>query len=160
MDRLTLERRQVWVYLTAISAGLLLGCLLPGLAPTQAMLWPTLLLLLYATFVQVPLLHLREACADRRFISALLVGNFLLVPLLVWGLLHWLPDDPVLRVGVLLVLLVPCADWFITFTQLGGGDVPRAMLLLMGRTLSAIAAEAAPTRECGVCCFCRRWRAA
>src|SRR3990167_10260865 len=72
----------------------------PGLAATlQALLWPTLLLLLYATFVQVPLLHLREACADRRFISALLVGNFLLVPVLVWGLLHWLPDDPVLRVG-------------------------------------------------------------
>jgi ACR3 family arsenite efflux pump ArsB len=128
LNRLTLERRQVWVYLTAIIAGLLLGSLLPGLAPTlQALLWPTLLLLLYATFVQVPLLHLREAFADRRFISALLVGNFLLVPVLVWGLLHWLPDDPVLRVGVLLVLLVPCTDWFITFTQLGGGDVPRAM---------------------------------
>jgi ACR3 family arsenite efflux pump ArsB len=33
----------------------------------------------------------------------------------------------VLRLGVLLVLLVPCTDWFITFSQLAGGDVPRAI---------------------------------
>lgn len=32
-----------------------------------------------------------------------------------------------LVVGVLLVLLVPCTDWFITFSQLGGGNVPRAI---------------------------------
>src|SRR5690606_17976936 len=29
--------------------------------------------------------------------------------------------------GVLLVLLVPCTDWFITFSQLGRADLPRAM---------------------------------
>jgi len=32
-----------------------------------------------------------------------------------------------LRLGVLLVLLAPCTDWFITFCQLGGGDSPRAV---------------------------------
>jgi len=32
-----------------------------------------------------------------------------------------------LRLGVLLVLLVPCTDWFITFAQLGGGNVSRAI---------------------------------
>jgi ACR3 family arsenite efflux pump ArsB len=31
------------------------------------------------------------------------------------------------RLGVLLVLLVPCTDWFITFSQLGAGNVPRAI---------------------------------
>jgi ACR3 family arsenite transporter len=42
---------------------------------------------------------------------------------------QWLPPDPALRLGVLLVLLVPCTDWFITFSQLGGGNVPRAIAL-------------------------------
>lgn len=28
---------------------------------------------------------------------------------------------------MLLVLLVPCTDWFITFSQLGSGNVPRAI---------------------------------
>ncbi len=32
-----------------------------------------------------------------------------------------------MRLGVLLVLLVPCTDWFISFTQLGGGDDARAI---------------------------------
>jgi ACR3 family arsenite efflux pump ArsB len=130
MDRLTLERRQVWAYLSAIIAGLLAGSAWPGLGPVfERMLWPTLMLLLYATFVQVPLLHLREAFRDHRFVTAALVGNFILLPALVWGLVQWLPPDPALRLGVLLVLLVPCTDWFITFSQLGGGNVPRAIAL-------------------------------
>ena len=48
------------------------------------------------------------------------------MPLLVWGLIAFLPDDPALRLGVLVVLLVPCTDWFITFTHLGRGDAVRA----------------------------------
>lgn len=40
---------------------------------------------------------------------------------------QWLPDDPALRLGVRLALLVPCTDWFITFTQLGRGNTSRAI---------------------------------
>ena len=128
MHRATLERQQVWIYLAAIGLGLGGGSAWPALAPwLEALLWPTLMLLLYATFVQVPLLHVREAFADRRFVAAVLIGNFVLLPLVAWALVLWLPADPVLIVGVLLVLLVPCTDWFITFSQLGGGNVPRAI---------------------------------
>lgn len=128
VDRLTLERRQVWIYLSTIIMGLLLGSSWPGVGSTfEALLWPTLMLLLYATFVQVPLLHLREAFRDHRFVAAVLVGNFIILPALVWLLVQWLPPDPALRLGVLLVLLVPCTDWSITFSQLGGGNVPRAI---------------------------------
>jgi ACR3 family arsenite efflux pump ArsB len=128
MNRLTLERRQVWIYLAAIAAGLVLGSARPALGPAfESLLWPVLAALLYATFVQVPLLHVRDAFRDRRFVLAVLIGNFVLVPLAVWATLPWLPDDPALRLGVLLVLLVPCTDWFITFTQLGGGATARAI---------------------------------
>ena len=94
---------------------------------SEVILWPVLGLLLYATFAQVPLLHLNDAFLDHRFIKAVLIGNFILLPLLVWGLVQFLPDHPALRLGVLLVLLLPCTDWFITFSQLGGGNVPRAI---------------------------------
>lgn len=128
MNRLTLERRQVWIYLSAILAGLLAGSFWPAAHPAfEALLWPALMLLLYATFVQVPLLHLREAFGDHRFVTAVLAGNFVILPVLVWAMLQWLPEDPVLRLGVLMVLLVPCTDWFITFSQLGAGNVPRAI---------------------------------
>ena len=128
MDRLTLERNQVWLYLGGILAGLTLGNIAPWMGSIlEYLLWPALVALLYATFVQMPLLHVREAFRDHRFVSAVLLGNFLLVPLLVWAMLQWLPHDPALRLGVLLVLLVPCTDWFITFSQLGGGNMPRAI---------------------------------
>ena len=128
MNRLTLERRQAWVYLAAIGIGLLLGSAWPRVGPAfEMLLWPALALLLYVTFLQVPLLHLRAAFRDHRFVAAVLAGNFIALPMLVWALVQWLPEHPAVRLGVLLVLLVPCTDWFITFSQLGGGDVPRAI---------------------------------
>jgi hypothetical protein len=52
MNRLSLERRQVWICLAAIAGGLLLGSVAPGIGPRfEALLWPVLAPLLYATFV-------------------------------------------------------------------------------------------------------------
>lgn len=128
MDRLSLERHQVWIYLTAVAGGLLLGSIAPGIGPRfEVLLWPVLAALLYATFVQVPLLHVRDAFRDGRFVLAILLGNFVFIPLLVWLALQFLPNDPALRLGVLLVLLVPCTDWFITFAQFGRGSTARAI---------------------------------
>ena len=122
-----LERRQAWIYLAAILSGLALGTLAPGIAGVfEALLWPVLGFLLFITFTQMPLVNLPRAARDHRFIGAMLIGNFVLVPLLVWGLIAFLPDDTVLRLGVLVVLLVPCTDWFIAFTHLGRGDAVRA----------------------------------
>jgi ACR3 family arsenite transporter len=129
MKRETLERHQVWIYLAAILAGLALGAAAPGLAPLmEALLWPSLTALLYATFTQVPLAHLPAAFRDMRFMTAVLAGNFAVLPLLVGALLALVPDDPAVRLGVLLVLLVPCTDWFITFAHQAGGDVRRAIV--------------------------------
>lgn len=123
-----LERHQVWIYVLAILAGLILGRHAPGVAGAfETALWPVLGCLLYATFTQVPLIHLPAAFRDRRFMSAVLGGNFILIPLVVWGLLQVLPEDPALRLGVALVLLVPCTDWYITFAHLAGGDTGRAI---------------------------------
>jgi arsenite transporter len=130
MNRLSLERHQVWIYLAAVLAGLVLGSIHPVLGPRlEALLWPTLALLLYTTFVQVPLLHVRDACGDRRFVFAIVLGNFILAPLMVWAMLQWLPDNPALRLGVLLVLLAPCTDWFIAFSQLGRGNTASAIAI-------------------------------
>lgn len=135
-----IERHQVWIYLLCIAAGLMLGMALPDAAPlAEAVLWPVLGVLLYVTFTQVPLTHLPEAFRDARFIGAGLLGNFVLIPAIVSGLLFFLPDDPAVRLGVLLVLLVPCTDWFVTFTHLGGGDARRAIAVTPVNLLVQIA---------------------
>lgn len=128
MTRQQLDRHQVWLYFGAIVIGLGLGGAAPALVGFfEAILWPTLGLLLYATFTQVPLTHLPDAFRDRRFMGTVLFSNFVVVPVAVWLLLAFVPSDPAVQLGVLLVLLVPCTDWFITFTHLGGGDTRRAI---------------------------------
>lgn len=128
MTRGKLERNQVWIYLAAIAAGFLVGSRLPEVGPSfDALLWPALAALLTVSFTQVPLNELPAAARDTRFLAAMLIGNFLAVPVLVWALLALVPADPAIRLGVLLVLLVPCTDWFITFAHLGGGDTRRAL---------------------------------
>lgn len=123
-----IERIQILVYLAAIMAGVALGVVRPEFAPTlSVVVWPVLGLLLYVTFVQTPLRHLRDSFRDVRFLAAAVVGNFVLLPAIVWALLHLAPDDAAIRLGVLLVLLVPCTDWFIPFARMGGGDAARAI---------------------------------
>ncbi|MGJ9373568.1 arsenic resistance protein [Nesterenkonia sp. CF4.4] len=130
MRRETLERHQVWLYLGAVSMGLALGSLTPGLGSTaDALLWPVLALLLYATFTQVPMAALPTAFTEGRFMAAALLGNFVLLPAAVWALMQFIPENQALQLGLLLVLLVPCTDWFITFSQLGRGDATRATAL-------------------------------
>ncbi len=126
--RAKLEQHQVWIYLIAILSGMAIGWVSPEITQRwETWLWPLLGVLLYATFTQVPLLHLTQAFRDRRFMTALLAGNFLLMPLVVGALMLLLPEEPAIRLGVLLVLLVPCTDWFISFAHLGRGDSARAI---------------------------------
>lgn len=68
MTRRNLEKYLVLFYLAAIGCGLTVGMLLPDSSSTfDALLWPILALLLYTTFTQVPLVHLRQALTDARF---------------------------------------------------------------------------------------------
>ncbi|WP_084500172.1 hypothetical protein [Brevibacterium album] len=130
LSRDSLERHQVWWYLIAVPTGAALGLMLPGPASRLGdAVWPVLAVLLFATFAQVSVRDIPRALRDRRFLTAALLANFALVPLLVAGLVRVVPQDEPLVLGLLLVLLVPCTDWFLTFTHLGGGDAARASAL-------------------------------
>ena len=123
-----MERRQSWIYLASILAGLGTGLGQPDVTSRlEAFLWPLLGGLLYATFTQVPLTRIGQGLKDWRFLAALLLGNFVVIPLVLGGLMAALPVSIAVRAGVLMVLLVPCTDWFISFTYLGKGDAGRAI---------------------------------
>ncbi len=132
-----LERQQSWIYWLCILAGLAMGLSQPDMtARLEAFLWPLLGGLLYATFTQVPLTRIGRGMKDWRFMTALLLGNFVIIPLVLGGLTALLPLSLAVQAGVLLVLLAPCTDWFISFTYLGKGDASKAiaatpMLLLV-----------------------------
>ncbi|MDX4954723.1 arsenic resistance protein [Delftia acidovorans] len=120
--RSLLETRQIAIYFAAVVFAGILAWLWPASTAMAPAIDPLLAFMLFVTFLQVPLTELRRAWSNLRFLGALLMANFVLVPGLVAVLLPWMPQDPLLRIGVLLVLLTPCIDYVVTFAHLGKAD--------------------------------------
>ena len=123
MTREQLETHQTLIYFAAVFAAIAFGLLASDSARhLEALVTPAIAVLMYAMFLQIPFLDLRQGLGNRRFIAALLVANFILVPLLVWGITRGLVEHPALLIGALLVLLTPCIDYVVVFTHIGKGD--------------------------------------
>lgn len=125
--RETFEKHQVGIYFGAVVLAALVTLLVSGTAALEGGVNPALALMLFVTFLQVPLADLGRAFGRFRFLAALLVTNFVVMPLFVAILVQFLPSDPMVRLGVLLVLLTPCIDYVVTFSHLGRAN---ARLLL------------------------------
>lgn len=134
-----LETHQVWIYFGAVALAVAAGIAVPGAAALEAGITPALALMLFVTFLQVPLTELGRAMLRLRFLLALLSANFIAIPLLVFGLVQFLPPDPMIRLGVLMVLLTPCIDYVVTFSHLGRADAK----LLLAATPALLIAQMA-----------------
>lgn len=120
--RESLENHQIRIYLGAVVLGVIAALTLPGITALEVGINPVLAFMLFVTFLQVPLGELRLAVSRFRFLGVLLLTNFVVIPILVGGLIQFLPVDPMVRLGVLLVLLAPCIDYVVTFAHLGRAD--------------------------------------
>jgi ACR3 family arsenite transporter len=122
------DRHQIALYLAAIAAGILVGLAVPAWAHVlELAINPVLGLLLYVTFLGVPFTSIGRAFRDWRFLGAVLILNFVLIPVVVFGLSRFVAHDQALLVGVLLVLLTPCVDYVIVFSGLAGGARDRLL---------------------------------
>ena len=127
MRKKQLEENQIWIYAIVLLLGIGIGLWNPSLkfldTNLESLISPVLGLLLYSMFVQIPFFNLYQTFTNKQIFSvALLVINFLVVPVVVWLLSLFLPDHPPLLLGLYLVLLTPCIDYVVVFTHLGHGD--------------------------------------
>lgn len=122
-----LERQQVWIYFAAVALAAITGVTVSGTGELESAINPALAFMLFVTFLQVPLPEIAKGLRQRRFLGALLVSNFIAIPILAFLLAQLAIDDRLLRLGILMVLLTPCIDYVITFAHLGRAD---ARLLL------------------------------
>lgn len=120
--RTSLEKHQVVIYFVSIAAGVAVAFALPQATVLESFINPALALMLFVTFLQIPLSDLPKSFLNQRFLACLIVVNFIIMPLVVAVLAQFLPLDPMVRLAVLLVLLAPCIDYVVTFTHLGEGD--------------------------------------
>lgn len=131
-----LETRQIALYFLAVLLGGVTAFLVAGTASWEAVINPALGMMLFVTFLQIPLAELGQAFRKVRFLAALLVTNFVAIPAMVALLLPFAPADDMIRLGILMVLLCPCIDWVVTFAQMGRADA--ALLLASTPVLLAV----------------------
>lgn len=123
ISREQFEHNQVWLYAFVLMIAAGFGLLWPESSESlDRMISFVLAILLYGIFTQIPFHRLKEALTNQTFIYALLITNYIAIPILVWVLTRYLPTDPAILLGVLLVLLTPCIDYVIVFTHLGRGN--------------------------------------
>lgn len=129
---MVMTRWQVPVVLAAVAVGSALGLTFDlGDAP-QRLVVPALVGLLAVTFAGVNGRSITAGIRPHPKVAAASLGiNFLWTPALA-GLLGWLllSGRPDLRLGLVMLLVTPCTDWYLVFTATARGNVALAASLL------------------------------
>lgn len=131
ITREKLEHNQIWLYVAILLLAAGLGLLAPQLMTSldnHILISVVIAVLMFGMFTQIPFTSIKESFGNRRFILALLTANYIAVPIVVWFLSQFLPQQSPVLLGVYLVLLTPCIDYVIVFTHLGRGN-EKLMLL-------------------------------
>lgn len=126
-----IEKLQSLIILAAVFVGLALGTV-PWLSQHAGQfILPFLMLMLTGVFLHVPLRRFANAFRHRRVAVSSLLINFLWTPLLAW-LLGWLflRQEPALWIGLVMLMVTPCTDWYLVFTGIARGNVALSTALL------------------------------
>ncbi len=125
------ERLQSLFVGLAALVGLAAGLLLPIGPAAEHVVLPTLLVMLTAVFVQMDAAHVGEVRGAKPLVATSLLLNFAFTPALAWALgAGLLGGEPDLRIGLLLLLVTPCTDWYLVFTAMARGHTGIAAALL------------------------------
>lgn len=120
------------VVLGAVASGLAIGLATDVGDQAERLVVPALVALLALTFSGVHSGALRDAIRPHpRTAWVSLVINFVWVPLFA-GVLGWLflVDEPDLRIGLVMLLVTPCTDWYLVFIATARGNVALGAALL------------------------------
>lgn len=125
------EKYQTLFVLVAIVGGLALGQVSGVPVIADALILPFLMVMLFGAFAGIPFSRLRSAFGNRRVVGSSLLVNIIWNPLLALVLgAVFLRDHPALWVGLIMLMVTPCTDWYLIFTGIADGNVPLATSLL------------------------------
>ncbi|UCD33229.1 MAG: arsenic resistance protein [Desulfobacterales bacterium] len=127
-----LDKLQPFILISSVFLGIFLGTIFPEFAHySDAILYVIIIVLVYSVMLGVPHQKIWKAYRNWRFFGIAWFVNFVIIPLMAWGLAAlFLSSYPPIYVGFILYLVTPCTDWFLVFTLMAGGDVPLALALL------------------------------
>ncbi|MCX8642411.1 MULTISPECIES: hypothetical protein [unclassified Gilliamella] len=123
-----LEQQQIAIYFLSVFIAMIVVFCINGTSVFAIAITPALGVMLFVTFLQVPIGDITKFLLYKRFIVALVIANFVVIPLFVGILSIFIPNEPLIKLGILFVLLAPCIDYVVTFAHIGHADA-RSLLM-------------------------------
>ena len=119
------------IIITAALLGLLLGAVTPFGSVSSSLIEVFLMLLLYILFLSIDLKQIKKSFTNLRFTLSAVIINFVFTPLFGYLLGKiFFPGSLDIRIGLLMLLVTPCTDWYLVFTGLSKGNVELGMSIL------------------------------
>ena len=119
------------IIITAALLGLLLGAVTPLGGVSSGLIEVFLMMLLYILFLSIDLKQIKRSFTNVRFTMSAVMINFVFTPLFGYLLGKvFFPDSLDIRIGLLMLLVTPCTDWYLVFTGLSKGNVELGMSIL------------------------------
>jgi len=127
-----LDKLQPLILIGAVLLGFLVGSVFVEFSNySNSILYVAIIVLVYSVMLGVSHTKIWSAFKNFRFFGLSWFVNFVIIPLIAWGLAAiFLGNHPAIFIGFILYLVTPCTDWFLIFTAMARGDVPLGLALL------------------------------
>lgn len=118
--------------LLAVVLGSCVGILFPTTGGAAAnFIDPTILALVFLLLFELPIKGIFKGITNVRFLVLAWVMNFVLIPLIGFGVASlFLSGDSLFYTGLVIYFMAPCTDWYLGFTRLAKGNVELGAALL------------------------------
>ena len=119
------------IIISAALLGLLLGAVTPFGSVSSSLIEVFLMMLLHILFLSIDLKQIKKSFTNVRFTLSAVIINFVFTPLFGYLLGKvFFPGSLDIRIGLLMLLVTPCTDWYLVFTGLSKGNVELGMSIL------------------------------
>ncbi len=126
-----LERYQSVIILGAVIIGLIIGTVPVIQIYSGFFVLPFLMIMLYGLFVMMPFDSFLLSFRKIRFLGTSIIINFIWTPLIAYGIgMLFLSDHPMLWIGFMMLMVTPCTDWYLVFTEIAKGNTALSTSLL------------------------------
>jgi len=126
-----ISKLQPVIIIAAALLGLLLGAVTPLGSVSSGLIEVFLMMLLYILFLSIDLKQIQKSFTNVRFTLTAVIINFVFTPLFGYLLGRvFFADSLDIRIGLLMLLVTPCTDWYLVFTGLSKGNVELGMSIL------------------------------
>lgn len=97
----------------------------------ESFIVPFLMAMLYIAFLQIPINEVKASFRNFSFTITSVIINFVWTPIFAWVLASlFLADHPALFIGFIMLMVTPCTDWYLIFTNIAKGNVALSTAIL------------------------------